>query len=50
MLYIVVVTEDGEQFEYEYSNLTHAQEHYNNEEHAQLIEYKNGSHHLMDCK
>ncbi len=40
-LYIVRVLEDGEQIEYEYSNLKHATEHYELEkgEKVELLEY-----------
>lgn len=49
-LYIVVVNEDDEEFQYEFSNLKHARELFNNESNAQLIEYKNGKHHLVEVK
>jgi hypothetical protein len=49
-MYIVVVTEDNEQYQYEYSNLKHAREQYNNEVTAQLLEYKNGKYYMVDCK
>ena len=38
MLYILKVTEDGEVYEYEYGNLRHALEQYDNEETAMVIE------------
>jgi hypothetical protein len=43
-LYIVQVLEDGEIYDYEYGNITHAEEHYNSEKSASLIEYKDGNH------
>ena len=50
MLYIVIAHEDGEQYEYEYGNHAHAKAHYNNEKSAQLLEYKDGKHYLIECK
>ena len=50
MLYIVVVLDDTERIEYEYSNIKHAREHYNSEAHAQLVEYVDGNYYLMDVK
>ena len=50
MLYIVEVIDDGEKYPYEYSNIDHAEEHYNNEKTAILLEYKNGEHYLIKCK
>ena len=49
-LYIVQVFEDGETFEYEFGNLKHAKELFDNESSAQLLEYKDGKHHMMDAK
>lgn len=49
-LYIVRVTEDGEFYDYEYGNLKHADEHYNTEKTASLIEYKDGNHYLIKSK
>lgn len=49
-LYIVKVLEDGEAYEYEYGNLKHAREHYNNEKTAQLVEYSDGEYHLVEAK
>lgn len=45
MLYIVRVNEDGEQYEYEYGNLRHAEEHKAIEKptaKVELYEYCNG--------
>ena len=49
-LYIVQVFEGGEKFEYEYGNLTHAQNHFNSEKSAVLVEYKKGKHNLIRAK
>lgn len=50
MYIVVAIDEDGEQYQYEYGNLIHAREHYNMEESAQLLEYKDGNYYLVDCK
>lgn len=45
MLYIVRVKEDGEQYEYEYGNLRHAEEHLTMEKptvEVEIYEYHNG--------
>ena len=42
MLYIVRVFEGGETYEYEYGNLIHALEHYDSEDEAVILEYRNG--------
>lgn len=45
MLYIVRVKEDGEQYEYEYGNLRHAEEHLTMEKptvKVEIYEYHNG--------
>ena len=49
-LYIVVVQEGGETFQYEFGNLKHAKELFDNESTAQLLEYIDGKHHLMKAK
>jgi hypothetical protein len=50
-LYIVQVIEDGESFEYEYSNLHHAREHFDQEQGiAFLLEYNRGNYYFMDNK
>ena len=49
-LYIVQVLEDGEIYDYEYGNIKHAIEHYNNEQTALLLEYKDGNHYLIKSK
>jgi len=40
-MYIIRVVDkyDGEVLDYEYSNINHASEHYELEDHAQLVEY-----------
>lgn len=45
MLYIVRVKEDGEQYEYEYGNIRHAEEHLAMEKptaKVEIYEYHNG--------
>jgi len=49
-LYIVLVQDDGEEFQYEFGNLKHAKELYDNESNAQLLEYTDGKHHLIEAK
>ena len=49
-LYIVVVQDDGEEFQYEFGNLGHARESFNNELSAQLLEYIDGEYHLVEAK
>ena len=49
-IYIVIVNDDEEEFQYEYGLLSHAREQYNDEQHAQLIEYDGNEHFLMECK
>jgi hypothetical protein len=49
-LYIVRVIEDGEFFDYEYSNEKHAREHYTDEKSALLIRYEDGNHYLIASK
>jgi len=49
-IYIVEVLDDGEKFEYEYGNLKHAEEHFNNEKSANLYEYNDGKHYFVKGK
>lgn len=49
-LYIVEVLDDGEKFEYEYGNIRHAEEHYNNERYVNLYEYNNGNYYFVKSK
>lgn len=49
-LYIVQVFEDGDTFEYEFGNLKHAKELFDSGATAQLIEYIDGKHHLVEAK
>lgn len=47
MLYIVRVFEEGETYEYEYGNLIHALEHYDSEDEAVILEYRNGKEKIL---
>jgi len=49
-IYIVEASEDGEKFQYEYGNIKHAEEHYNNEKIAIIYEYNNGNYYLVKSK
>jgi len=49
-IFIVEVLDDGDKFEYEYGNLKHAEEHYNNEKVANLFEYNKGKHYFIKGK
>ena len=49
-LYIVRIIDDGEFLDYEYGNIEHANEHYNTEKTASLLEYKDGNHYLIKSK
>jgi len=49
-LYILNVTDNGEQYPYEYSNLKHAEEHYDFEKSCILLEYINGAYHFVKGK
>ena len=42
MIYIVRVIENNHPYDYEYGNLKHATEHFDNEQNAYLLKYKNG--------
>ena len=50
MLYIVRVFEYGSIFEYEYGNMDHALEQYNNEKSAAIIEYNKGKETILRSK
>jgi len=49
-IFIVKVLDDGETFEYEYCNYSHAKEHYNNEKTATIYEYVEGNYHYVESK
>lgn len=49
-LYIIRVPDNNEFFDYEYGNIEHANEHYNTEKTASLLEYKDGNHYLIKSK
>ena len=49
-IYIVIVHDEAEEFQYEYGNIEHATEHYNKEQHAQIVEYDGNEHFLVKCK
>lgn len=49
-LYIVKAFEGRDSFEYEFGNLKHARELFDNESSAHLLEYVNGKYHLMEVK
>lgn len=49
-IFIVEVIDNGDKFEYEYGNIRHAEEHYNNEKSANLYEYNNGNHYFIKGK
>jgi hypothetical protein len=49
-IYIIEVNEDGEQFQYEYGNMEHAEEAYNNETSATMYEYKEGQYYFIKAK
>jgi len=49
-LFIVKVLDDGEQFEYEYSNYKHAKEQYDMENIATIYEYIGGNYHYVESK
>lgn len=50
MLYIVKAFEGNEIFEYEYGNIQHAKEHYNQEKSAELWKYEYGKEILIEKK
>lgn len=49
-IFIVKVFEEGENFEYEYSNMNHARQHFDTENKAYLLEYNRGKYYFIDCK
>lgn len=49
-MYIISIIEDGESYDYEYSNINHANEHYNNESTATMYEYVEGKHYYIKSK
>lgn len=49
-LYIVSITEDEEKYDYEHSNLDHANEHYNQEEKASLYLYEDEKYYFVKGK
>jgi len=49
-IFIVKVLDDGEVFEYEYSNYKHAKEQYDNEKVATIYEYIDGNYHFVESK
>ncbi len=49
-IFILEVKEDNEKFQYEYGNLKHAEEHYNNEESATLYEYNKSEYYFIKAK
>lgn len=51
MLYVLKVTDEfGDFYEYEYGNLRHALEHYDQEETATVIEYYYGKEKILVSK
>ena len=50
MLYIVRAFDYGDMFEYEYGDIKHAEEHYEREFTAHLIEYSNGNEVVLKSK
>jgi len=49
-IFVLKVMDDGEVFEYEYGNYTHAKEQYDNEKVATIYEYVNGNYHYVESK
>ena len=49
-IYVVKAVDGKETFEYEFTNLNHAMEIYNNEITAWLFEYRNSNYYMMKCK
>lgn len=47
---LLATDDDQETYEYEYGNIVHAKEHYEQEEHATLYQYNNGSYQLLERK
>lgn len=50
MLYYVRAFDDGEEHIYEYGNMRHAEEHYDWENTADILEYNNGKETLVRSK
>ena len=50
MLYVVRAFDHDDMFVYEYGDLKHAEEHYERESTAHLIEYSNGSEIIIRSK
>lgn len=50
MLYIVRAYDYGDMFEYEYGNLKHAEEHYETERDAYIVEYDKGKETILRRK
>lgn len=46
-LYIVKATDQYGTYEYEYLNLRHAKEHYDDEVKAELLQYKDGKYKVL---
>lgn len=49
-LFIIIVVEDNEQYQYEYGNYSHAEEHYRTENTATIFEYVNGHYYFIKAK
>lgn len=49
-IFVLKVLDDGEIFEYEYGNYSHAKAHYDNENTVTLYEYIDGKYHLVVTK
>jgi hypothetical protein len=49
-IFIVKVVEDGDMFDYQYSNYSHAKQHYDNEKNAIIFEYVEGDYYFVESK
>jgi len=49
-MFILKVMDEGEMFEYEYGNYTHAKEHYDTEKVATIYECIEGNYHYVESK
>ena len=49
-IYIVIAFDNDGTYEYEYGNIDHAEQHYNTEEKAMIVEYKDGEHYFIKAK
>ena len=50
-IFIVSVQDDGETFDYQYNNYSHAKQHYDMEKIATIYEYAgNGNYHYVESK